>query len=255
VTLARRGHTLHRFSANADSLEFSPDGRLLASGGHDHYLRVMGRAFGPDADRCHGAPGPVEDVSFSPDGRWLVTAGPISAGVWSVATGTSASAPARADLAAARCAVHARRTDHRQPPAMTERSDRLRLRVCGTLSNSCTSASCGCPDAPSLVVGPFLELVGLARQRCVAACSQSFAPAAASDHVSRRPNLGARTWVVARAAAAQCRRSGCTSRAPRSPGGNLRSRAVPRRPRAPRLHERLAEEARDLVARERFEPP
>jgi WD40 repeat protein len=87
VTLARRGHTLHRFSANADSLEFSPDGRLLASGGHDHYLRVWDVRSGRTLIAVTAHQGPVEDVSFSPDGRWLVTAGPISAGVWSVATG------------------------------------------------------------------------------------------------------------------------------------------------------------------------
>jgi WD40 repeat protein len=87
VTLARRGHTLHRFSADADSLEFSPDGRLLASGGHDHYLRVWDVRSGRTLIAVTAHQGPVEDVSFSPDGRWLVTAGPISAGVWSVATG------------------------------------------------------------------------------------------------------------------------------------------------------------------------
>jgi WD40 repeat protein len=87
VTVTRRGRTIRRFAAAADALEFSPDGRLLASGGSDNFLRVWDVGSGRQLYAFVAHQGPVQDVSFSPDGRWIVTAGPISAGVWSAATG------------------------------------------------------------------------------------------------------------------------------------------------------------------------
>jgi WD40 repeat protein len=87
VSITRNNRTLHALSASADALEFSPDGRLLAAAGHDHYLRVWDVQSGRLLYAVVAHQGPVEDVSFSPDGRWIVTAGPISAGVWRADTG------------------------------------------------------------------------------------------------------------------------------------------------------------------------
>src|SRR5204862_4525151 len=44
---------------------------------------VSGRGF----HLLRGHSGRVADVAFSPDRRWVVTAGPISAGLWPVSTG------------------------------------------------------------------------------------------------------------------------------------------------------------------------
>jgi WD40 repeat protein len=87
IDLIRSGRVLRELATSADTLEFSPDGRLLAAGGHDHYLRVWDVASGRLLYAVVAHQGPIEDVGFSPDGRWIVTAGPISAGVWSADTG------------------------------------------------------------------------------------------------------------------------------------------------------------------------
>jgi WD40 repeat protein len=87
VVLTRSGRMIKRFSAAADALEFSPDGRLLASGGSDDYLRVWDVRSGRPLVARVAHQGPVEGVGFSPDGHWIVTAGPISAGVWDATSG------------------------------------------------------------------------------------------------------------------------------------------------------------------------
>jgi WD40 repeat protein len=87
VTVTRGGRTIDRFAANADSLAFSPDGRLLAIGRRDRYLSVRDVASKRLLYSVIAHQGPVEAVSFSPDGRWVATGGPISVGVWHALTG------------------------------------------------------------------------------------------------------------------------------------------------------------------------
>jgi WD40 repeat protein len=79
VLWARRRH-----AAAVKSVAFSPDGSLLASGSVDHDALVWDVKTGHMIQRLHGHFGPVVDAQFSPDGRWIVTAGPITAGLWLV---------------------------------------------------------------------------------------------------------------------------------------------------------------------------
>ena len=66
------------------SARFSSDGRLLLTTG----IGLNGNAVTWDARtgaRLHvlvGHFGPVFGGAFSPDGHWLVTAGPVTAGLW-----------------------------------------------------------------------------------------------------------------------------------------------------------------------------
>jgi WD40 repeat protein len=68
------------------SVAFSPGGNELLSASRDGDARLWNLSDGTSKLlRGHG--GPVFDANFSSDGRWIVTAGPITAGVWPVDTG------------------------------------------------------------------------------------------------------------------------------------------------------------------------
>src|SRR5207244_8559477 len=57
------------------SVAFSPDGRILVTGGKDNTLRLWEVATGREVRRLEGHQGEVESVDFSRDGKWLVSGG------------------------------------------------------------------------------------------------------------------------------------------------------------------------------------
>jgi len=69
----------HLVASAIRDLEFSPDGKLIASVGDDHYLRVWEVATG---HKLYAVVAHVPDLAFSPDSRWIATAGTTSVRVW-----------------------------------------------------------------------------------------------------------------------------------------------------------------------------
>lgn len=64
------------------SVAFSPDGRLVLTSGFDHLARLWDAETGEVRQVLQWHFGRVSDANFSPDGRWIVTAGPMTIGLW-----------------------------------------------------------------------------------------------------------------------------------------------------------------------------
>jgi WD40 repeat protein/serine/threonine protein kinase len=90
VGSGRLSLTLPGHAHYVSSLAFSPDGRLLASGGHDSSLRVWDLVTGREALALKNRTGSVNGVAFSPDGTHVAGAGDRTATVWNVKTGEEA---------------------------------------------------------------------------------------------------------------------------------------------------------------------
>jgi WD40 repeat protein len=75
------------------SLAFSPDGKLLATGGCDHVIHLWGSDNGKRVRTLTGHPGNVSCVAFSPDGKTLASGSyaarrsDFSLMLWNVKTG------------------------------------------------------------------------------------------------------------------------------------------------------------------------
>jgi WD40 repeat protein len=71
------------------SVAFSPDGRILASAGQDHAIKLWDVASGSELRALAGHRGEVSSVAFSPDGRILASGGTDgSIKLWDAASGS-----------------------------------------------------------------------------------------------------------------------------------------------------------------------
>jgi RNA polymerase sigma factor (sigma-70 family) len=69
-------------------LAFSPDGRMIASGGHDRLVRLREVATGKELRQLEGHQAVINALAFTPDGRTLASAGvDKTIRLWDVATG------------------------------------------------------------------------------------------------------------------------------------------------------------------------
>ena len=80
--------TLPGHVGGAVAMAFSPDGRLIASGGRDRFARIWSAETGEQLFLLSGHRDHVTSLAFTGDGRSLVTAGPDKfTKLWHVATG------------------------------------------------------------------------------------------------------------------------------------------------------------------------
>jgi RNA polymerase sigma factor (sigma-70 family) len=77
-----------RFRNHAKQVVFSPDGKTLASGGHDGSVRLWDFATGKEIQQCVGHTAEVNCVSFSSDGKGLASASTdLTIRLWDAASG------------------------------------------------------------------------------------------------------------------------------------------------------------------------
>jgi len=77
----------NQVGGNIESAAFSPDGRLLATGGRDNTARLWDLATGQQLREFPGHPGWIQAVAFSRDGRTMAVSHWRSLRLWEVSTG------------------------------------------------------------------------------------------------------------------------------------------------------------------------
>lgn len=74
TTTGEQRHSLHAHQGGARSVAFSPDGRVLASGGNDRTIVLWDVNASTERSRLIGHADEVFDIAFSPDGKVLASA-------------------------------------------------------------------------------------------------------------------------------------------------------------------------------------
>jgi RNA polymerase sigma factor (sigma-70 family) len=88
VSSGKQLFTLVGHESGIKSIDYSPDGKLLATGGNDKSVRIWNADNGKEIRRMNDHTGAVEAVAFSPGGRTLASAGQDGVvRLWKVADG------------------------------------------------------------------------------------------------------------------------------------------------------------------------
>ena len=74
--------TLVGHSRPITSVNFDRSGERLVTSSEDEDARIWDATTGVTLHTLRGHFNVVNDAEFNPDGRWVVTAGPITAGLW-----------------------------------------------------------------------------------------------------------------------------------------------------------------------------
>jgi RNA polymerase sigma factor (sigma-70 family) len=88
--VARLGTARFRHGGGVDCIVYSPDGKILATGGSDEVIRLWDAATGLPLRVLQDHQGHVHALAFSSDGKWLASAGDdtrFHVRVWETATG------------------------------------------------------------------------------------------------------------------------------------------------------------------------
>ena len=88
LAILNPSHSLEGHTAEVLSLDFSPDGNLIASGSIDNTMRIWDVRDVRLLRTMHGHPFPILTLKFSPNGSFLVTGSTDSIGrIWRVSNG------------------------------------------------------------------------------------------------------------------------------------------------------------------------